>query len=100
MSLVFLSPRQNNSLRRLAARVKALNPEPLTVKVAFVPAHGHVFPGRVCLTARSCSVFSRLARMVKRIVPEAKLDLEHGHGWFSGDRTPYHHSEFIFMNQP
>jgi hypothetical protein len=98
MSLVFISTKQESALMRFKRRVNALYKEPYTAKVRFFPARRDIdIPGQVTLLAANSGVYSRLARMLKRIVPEAKISFEHGYGWNSFDRTPYHYGEISYL---
>lgn len=97
MSLLLISSKQNAALQKMQRRVKAACREPYTVKVTYSPAYKNTTPGEFTLLASNSAVFARLVRMMKRIVPEAKLNVEHGYGWHCLDRTPYHYTDVAFL---
>lgn len=93
MSTHILTTEQEAKLNKLARRVR----KPYVAKVLIVPARPGI-PGNVTLTAGSFLMFSRLVRMVKRIVPEYRGELrEHGTGWHYMDKSPYYYGEFFYL---
>ena len=97
MSLHIITAKQNEALQKMQRRIKASCREPYTVSVTYTPTYKNTAPGEITLLASNSAVFSRLVRMLKRIVPEAKLKVEHGYGWHYLDRTPYHYADVDFL---
>ena len=87
---------QEKQLRKLSTRLRKWM-HPYTVKLLQVPALGGL-PGGISLTARTWPQFSKLVKLVKRIVPEFNGKLkEHGLGWHYLDKTPYYHTFFTYF---
>lgn len=96
MSTHIISREQEKKLRKLNNRLRPFS-KAYIVKLLWVPYRVGI-PGDVTLTAANWNDFSRLVRMVKRIVPEYRGELkEKGHGWHYLDRTPYYYGEFFYL---
>ena len=96
MSAHIISREQEKKLRKLSNRLKPFGLAYIA-KMLWVPALKGI-PGNVTITAAKWNDFSRLVRMVKRIVPEYRGELkEKGYGWHYLDRTPYYYGEFFYL---
>lgn len=96
MSTHIITKEQERKLRKLSNRLKPFA-RAYIVKLLWVPCRDYA-PGDVTLTASKWQDFSRLVRMVKRIVPEYNGTLkEKGYGWHYLDRTPYYYGEMFYL---
>ena len=91
--MIIINEKQHRALKRLTKRVQG---EHYKLKLVLVYATP-LMPGYFSITAQTPELYTKVGKLVRRILPEVQLSYESGYGWHSGDRTEYHFGSFDYM---
>lgn len=90
----FLTEKQHTMLKRLARRVRG---EQYKLKLTFSPQHGDKLPGYVSICANTQQLYTKMQKLLRRVLPDIKLSFETGKGWHTGDHTQYYFGSFDYI---
>lgn len=88
-----ITQEQYARLKKLKRRLKN-KPYELSNTLVFATM---LIPGTMTVIAHKAAVYDKVVRLIKRVLPNVKLEYEHGTGWHYGDRTEYHYGAFTFI---
>lgn len=90
--MTLITQKQMSALTRLQQR---LPQQPYELSYTLVTVFNEY--KLLSITTRHKDTFLRVLAMVKRIVPNATCEIEHGTGWHYMDGTPYYHGSVNFI---